>query len=96
MLLMLKPVSWGMVLFDDFSGLLYMTWVSFVDAGDELCLSPLDDAIIFVGMLDDRRLVILSPLAMGFVFTKSGRKISTTFSNVHFPSFAGNLVHTRS
>ena len=80
------------LVFDDFSG----AWVPFVDAGDKLRLLQLDDVIRFMGMLDDRRLVILPLLATGFLFAESGTKISTKFSNIHFATFARNLVYTRS
>ena len=77
---------------NDFNSLLYTSRVPFVNAGDELCLLPLDNMIRFAGMLDDRGLVILSPPAMGLEFAVSGRKIS----NIHFATFAGNLVYARS
>ena len=47
-------------------------------------------------MLDDSRVVVFSLAAVAFVLIESGGKVPTSLSNVHFVTFARNLVDTRS
>ena len=63
-----------------------------VDVCDKLCLVPVDLVVCGVRVLDNCRLVVVSPSAVGSVLFKSGGKIPTSLANVHFAALAGDSV----
>ena len=47
-------------------------------------------------MLDNCRLVVVSPSAVGPVLFESGGKTPTSLANIHFAALARDLVNARS
>ena len=65
-----------------------------LDAGDQLCLLPLDDVIYFLRVLDDRRLVNISSSSVGLVPVEPGGEIPTCVTKVRLAAFRRDLVNT--
>ena len=84
------------VVLENLDGFPHPTGMPPLDVGDELGITPQDDMILVVRVLDDARPVVVTPTAMGFVFAESGGEVPTSLTNVHFAACTGDLVHSRS